>query len=143
MALFRKGYANITANIDSVVISHDIKKVVTEANIQYGFVQVFVPIGTSGVTLLENDPKIFEDYKKWIELHIPATEEKRPERRSSSGRNYAHLRAQLVGVSVQVPIAEGKLQMGSWQEIVLFDFDDKLGRREFYIFVMGEAVQEE
>jgi secondary thiamine-phosphate synthase enzyme len=140
MPVFRKGYANVSANIDTVIVTHDVKRAVTEANLPHGIVLVFVPMGSSGVALLENDPKIYEDYKKWIEAQVPATQEKRPDRKSGSGRNYAHLRAQLVGHSVQIPIAENRLQIGPWQEIVLFDFDDKIGRREFFILVLGEAA---
>lgn len=139
MGLFRRGYVNVTANIDTSVISHDVKRMVTEANLPMGFVQVFVPTGTTAVALLENDPKLYEDFKKWVETQVPATQDKRPERRSGTGRNYAHLRAQLVGHTVQIPIAEGKLQLGPWQEVVFFDFDDKVGRREYYILVSGEG----
>src|SRR5262245_17204348 len=130
MAIFRKGYANVTANTDTIVISHDVKRAVSEANLPFGVVHVFIPVGTAAVAVLENDPKICEDYKKFIETQIPATQEKRPDRRSGSGRNFAHLRAQLIGHSVQIPIAEGKLQIGAWQDVVLFDFDDKIARRE-------------
>lgn len=140
MAIFRKGYANTTANIDTIVITHDVKRAVTEANVPHGIAHVFVPAGSAGVGLFENDPKIYEDYKKWIETQVPATQEKRPERRSGSGRNFAHLRAKLVGNSVQIPIAENKMQMGAWQEVILFDFDDKIGRREYFILVFGEAA---
>ncbi len=140
MAIFKKGYINTTAQIDAVVVSHDVKRAVSEANLPQGLVTVFVPAGSAGVAILENDPKIQEEYKKWVELQVPATAEKRPDRRSGTGRTFAHLRAKLVGVSVHVPLAEGKLQMSPWQEIVLFDFDDKVGRREFFISVMGEAA---
>ncbi len=140
MGLFRKAYASVTAKTDVLPVSFDVKRVVSEANLPFGFAQVFVPVGTAGVTLLENDPKIYEEYKNWIEAQIPASQDKRPDRRSGSGRNYAHLRAQLVGHSLILPIAEGKLQMSPWQEVVLFDFDDKIGRREFFILVSGEAA---
>ncbi|MFO1518934.1 MAG: secondary thiamine-phosphate synthase enzyme YjbQ [bacterium] len=139
MATFRRGYANVTANIDTLVITHDVKRAFSESNLQAGIVLVFMPIGSTGVTLLENDPKIHEDFKKWIETQVPATTEKRPDRRSGSGRSFAHLRAKLVGYSVQIPVAEGKLQMSPWQEVVLYDFDDKIGRREFFILVTGEG----
>lgn len=141
MAIFRRSYANVTANIDTLVISHDVKRAVSEANAAHGLAVVFVPAGTTGIAVLENDPKIYEDYKKWVENQVPATQEKRPDRRSGTGRNFAHLRAQLVGHSTVIPIAEGKLQIGAWQEIVLFDFDDKVGRREFFIQILAEGGQ--
>lgn len=142
MGLFRRCYANVTAQIDTLIVSHDVKKVFAEANVESGLLQVFLPIGTAGVAILENDPKIYEDYKKWVESQVPATNEGRPDRRSGSGRNYAHLRAQLVGHSVQIPIAERKLQMSPWQEVIVFDFDDKIGRREFFISVFSSGGSE-
>ena len=137
MPLFRKGYVNVTEKTDIVVISHDIKRAVTEAKVSQGIVQVFTPLSTTAVALLENDPQIHQAFKQWVEQQIPATSEKRPDRRSGTGRNYAHLRAQIVGHSLQLPIAESKLQIGAWQEVLFFDFDDRIGRREFYLLVQG------
>lgn len=143
MGLFRKAYVNVTSAIDSLLITQDVKRVANEANLSLGIIQVFVPNATSGLALLENDPKIFEDYKKWIETQIPANNEKRPERRSGSGRNFAHLRAQFLAPSLSIPFAESKLQLGSWQEVVLFDFDDKISRREYFILATGESAASE
>lgn len=139
MAVFRKAYVNVTAQTDIIVVSHEVKKAVADAALAFGIAQVFSPVGTIGIAILENDPKIYEDYKKLIEAQIPATQEKRPDRRSFTGRNYSHLRAQMVGHSVQIPIAENKLQLGAWQEVVLFDFDDRICRREFFVLVTGEG----
>lgn len=139
MAVFRKAYVNVTAQTDIIVVSHEVKKAVSDAKVASGIVEVFSPVGTIGIAILENDPKIYEEYKKFIESQIPETKEKRPDRRSFTGRSYSHLRAQMVGHSVQIPIAENKLQLGAWQEVILFDFDDRICRREFFVFVMGEG----
>lgn len=139
MGLFKKAYVNVTTGIDSILITHDVKKAASEAGISLGLVQIFAPHANLGLALLENDPSLLEAYKKWIELQIPASDEKRPDRKSGSGRNYAHLRAQLLNSSISIPFAEGKLQLGPWQEVYLFDFDDKLARREYFILVNGEA----
>jgi len=140
MGLFRKAYVNVTAGVDSVLVTHDVKRVAAEAALSLGIIQVFVPNTTSGLAILENDPKLFEDYKKWIESQVPVSQEKRPERRSGTGKNFAHLRAQFFSSSLSIPFAEGKLQLGAWQEIVFFDFDDKVTRREYFILAMGESA---
>ncbi len=140
MGLFRKGYVNVSSETDSIVITPDIKKLAAECNLSFGFIQVFVPNATSGITILENDPKIYEELKKRLEKQVPPSTEKRPERRSGTGKNEAHLRAQLIGHSVLIPFAEGKLQIGPWQEVVFFDFDDKVSRREFFILASGEGA---
>jgi len=139
MGLFRKAYANLSAGMDAVLITHDVKRAANEAGLSLGLVQIFVPQGCSGLALLENDPSLLQNFKKWIESQVPATAEKRPDRKSGSGRDYAHMRAQILGQSLSIPFAEGKLQLGPWQEVFLFDFDDKVVRREYFILVTGEA----
>ncbi len=140
MGLFRKGYVNVSSSTDAIPITFEVRKTVSESALPFGFVEVFVPNATSAVAILENDPNLYEEYKKWIETQVPANNEKRPDRRSGSGRSFAHIRAQKVGQFVVLPIAEGKLQIGNWQEIVFFDFDDKVSRREYYIIASGEAA---
>ena len=140
MIFLRNYYVNTTQKTDVLVITHDVKRAVRESGVPTGTVNILVPGATAGVTLLENDPKIYEELKSWVEGQIPATGGVRPSRRSGSGRNDAHLRAALIGVTLAIPLQDGKLMMGPWQEVVLFDFDDsKVGRREVTIQVHGDA----
>jgi secondary thiamine-phosphate synthase enzyme len=135
----RNYYVTTTQKTDILVISHDVKRAVRESGIQSGAVHIIVPGATAGVTLLENDPKIYEGLKNWVETQVPASGGSRPTRRSGSGRDDAHLRAALIGPTLTLPLQDGKLMVGPWQEVVLFDFDDsKIGRREFTVQVMGE-----
>lgn len=143
MGLFKKAYVNVSASTDAIVITPDVKRTLQEANLNIGIIEVFSPNTTSAIAILENDPKVFEDYKKWIESQVPASNEKRPERRSGTGRNFAHLRAQCLNTSITIPVADSKLQLGSWQEIVFFDFDDKIARREYFILATGESAAAE
>ncbi len=139
MGLFKKAYANVSSGIDSILITHDVKRAASEANVTLGIVQVFVPHANSALALIENEASVIEAYKKWIEVQVPVIDEKRPERKSGSGRNHAHLQAQLLKQSISIPFADSKLQLGPWQEVFLFDFDDKAGRREYFILVSGES----
>jgi secondary thiamine-phosphate synthase enzyme len=139
MIFLRNYYVNSTAKTDILLITHDVKRAIRESEIQDGVLSVLIPGGTAGVAILENDPKIYEEYKNWVEAQIPAQGGPRPSRKSGSGRNDAHLRAALVGVSAVLPVMTGKLMLGAWQEVVLFDFDDKVGRREITIQIVGEA----
>ena len=135
----RNYYVNSTAKTDIHLITHDVKRALRESGVQNGTVVVLIPGGSAGVTLLEEDPKIHEALKEWLEAQFPTTEGARPSRRSGSGRNSAHLRAALVGVQLCIPVQNGKLMSGLWQEVVLFDFDDKMGRREITIQILQEA----
>lgn len=141
MIFLRNYYVNTTGKTDVLLLTHDVKRSVRESGIPSGVVTVLVPGGTAAVVLLENDPKIHEDLKKWVEAQVPADTGPRPNRRSGSGRNDAHLRAALLGVSVGIPLMDGKLMLGAWQEVVLYDFDDsKVGRREITIQIVGEGA---
>ncbi|HKY64224.1 MAG TPA: secondary thiamine-phosphate synthase enzyme YjbQ [bacterium] len=140
MIFLRNYYVNTTAKVDVLLITHDVKRAVRESGIQSGVITILIPGGTAGVALLENDPKIHEDLKKWIETQVPAETGPRPNRRSGSGRNDAHIRSALIGVSLVLPLMDGKLMIGAWQEVVLYDFDDsKVARREITIQIMGEG----
>ncbi len=140
MIFLRNYYVNTTAKVDVLLITHDVKRAVRESGIQTGLITILIPGGTAGVALLENDPKIHEDLKKWVETQVPADPGPRPSRRSGSGRNDAHLRAALIGVSVGIPLMDGKVMLGAWQEVVLYDFDDsKVTRREITIHIIGEG----
>jgi len=141
MNFVRNYYVTTTQKTDILLVTHDVRRAVRESNIASGLVTVFIPGSTAGVAILENDPKIHEEYKKWVEGQIPEAGGPRPNRRSGSGRNEAHLRAALIGVSVSIPLMDGKLMIGAWQEVVLYDFDDgKVGRREITVQIVGDAA---
>lgn len=140
MIFLRNYYVNTTQKTDVLVITHDVKRAVRESGIPSGTVNILIPGATAGVTLLESDPKIYEGLKNWVEGQFPAIPGARPSRRSGSGKDEAHLRAALIGLTLAIPLQDGKLMTGAWQEVVLFDFDDsKVGRREITIQIQGDA----
>lgn len=132
-------YLNSTAHIDLHLVTHELKGAIQASGTQEGMAIVLVPGGTAGVTLLEEGREIHEAYRDWIVQQVPASEGARSHRRSGSGATHAHLRAALVGFQVSIPVQGGKPHLGTWQEVVLLDFDDKIGRREVTIQVMGEG----
>jgi secondary thiamine-phosphate synthase enzyme len=135
----RNYYVSSTAKVDFRVITPEVKQAIRESAVQDGVLTVLIPGATAGVALLEGDPKIQEEYLKWVQAQIPEGEGPRPNRRSGTGRNSAHLRAALVGAQLTLPLAGGKLMTGPWQDVVLFDFDDKGGRLEITIQILGEG----
>lgn len=139
MMFLRNYYVNSTAKTDIHLITHDVKRAIRESEIQNGTLTLLIPGATAGVALLEEDPKIHEAYKEWVESQIPDSEGSRPNRRSGTGKASAHLRAALIGLSLTLPVQDGKLMTGSWQEIVLYDFEDKIGRREITIQILGDG----
>lgn len=135
----RNYYVPSTGKAEFRVITPEVKQAIRESGAQNGILTILIPGATAGVLLLEGDPKIFEEYLKWVLAQVPETEGSRPNRRSGSGKSHAHLRAALVGVQLTLPLAGGKLGNGPWQEVVLFEFDDKVGRREIIVQILGEG----
>lgn len=135
-------YLNSTSGMDILNATHDVKRALRESQILNGVVTVFLPGSACGVALLENDPKVQEGVRDLTVSFIPNSGEVRPVRKSGTGRVEGHLRGALLSQSVQIPVKDGRLLLGPWQEVVVFDFDDKGGRREVVIHVMGEGPPE-
>lgn len=139
LMFLRNYYVPSTEKAEFRLITNELKQAIRESGVQNGLLTVLVPGATAGVVLLEGDLKVQEEYLQWVLSQIPESTGIRPTRRSGSGRNSAHLRAALVGVQLTLPLAGGKLMCGSWQEVVLLDFDDKVGRREITVQILGEG----
>ncbi|MBI2340766.1 MAG: YjbQ family protein [Deltaproteobacteria bacterium] len=134
-------YLNTTKGIDILNATVDVKRAFKESQVSNGLLTVYVPGGTAGVAILENDPAIQKEYKNLIASFVGNPAGARPARRSGSGHAEAHLRASFLARSVIIPVKDGKLLLGPWQEVIVFDFDDKIGRREVCIHVMGEGAE--
>jgi secondary thiamine-phosphate synthase enzyme len=143
MIFLRNYYVNTTGKTDVLNITHDVKRALRESGIANGSVTILIPGATAGVALLEGDPKIQAAYRDWVETQVPASEGIRPNRRSGTGKDSAHLRAAIVGLNMVLPVQGGKLMIGPWQEVTLLDFEDKAGRREITIQVAGDSPSEE
>ncbi|MCP5468651.1 MAG: YjbQ family protein [Deltaproteobacteria bacterium] len=142
MVIFlRDYYVNTSAKPDILLITHDVKRALRESDVQNGVINILIPGATGGVTLLEADPKIHEEFRDWVLNQIPESPGKRPSRRSGAGKNSAHLQAAVVGPHLSLPVQDGRLMIGHWQEVILFDFDDRIGRREIRIQVIGEGAK--
>jgi len=96
-----------------------------------------VPGSTAAVTTIEFEPGAVEDLKRAIERLAPADGEFAHNLRWGDGNGYAHVRAALLGPSLTVPIANGALATGTWQQIVLLDFDNRPRRRKVLLQATG------
>ncbi len=126
MIHLHKAYLNTTQEIDTLNATHDLKRALRDSQIVDGVVVVFLPAGGAGVLILENNQSIRDGIKKMI-LSLVSREE-------------APLISAFCPPSVTIPLKEGKLMMGAWQEVWVFDFEKKTGRREVLIQVMGEGA---
>lgn len=137
-----KTYFNTTAKVDFFNATHDVKRALRESKVQNGVVTILVPGATAAILLLENDPTIHENVRDLVVSFVPKEGVTRPERRSGSGRLSSHLQAALLPKSISILVQEARLMIDAWQEVIVFDFDDKVARREVFIQVMGEGTEE-
>lgn len=106
---------------------------------RHGQALVFVPGSTAGVTTIEYEPGLLEDLPAAFERIAPRGMRYRHEEAWHDGNGHAHVRASLLGPSLVVPFRDGALLLGTWQQIVLVDFDNRPRKREVVVQLSGEA----
>lgn len=121
---------------------HDItpqaRKFLGSSGISNGLFTVIVPGSTAGITTIEYESGAVNDLKKAIDRLAPQTIHYDHDARWEDGNGFAHVRAALVGPSLSVPVVDGELQLGTWQQIVLVDFDNRPRTREVITQIVGE-----
>lgn len=120
-------------NTDIVDITDQIIKTVEKNKIKNGIVSLFVKGSTASLTTIEADKNLYEDLRVALEEIIPMKRDWRHHRTWGDDNGGSHLRASLIGPSLTIPIVDGKLTLGTWQKIVLIDFDTSPRQREVYI----------
>ena len=115
-----------------------IQDFVQSSEMSDGIVAVFVPGSTAGITTIEFERGVIEDLKKAVERMAPQNIHYDHDARWGDGNGFAHVRAALVGPSLSVPFAAKQLRLGTWQQIVLVDFDNRARNREIFVQVVGE-----
>jgi secondary thiamine-phosphate synthase enzyme len=119
-------------------ITEDVRAAVTESGITAGTATVFVPGSTGGVTTIEFEPGCVEDLGACLERLAPRGVDCAHEAAWHDGNGHSHVRAALLGPSLTVPVVDGGLTLGTWQQIVFVDFDNRPRRRELIVQVVGE-----
>ena len=103
-----------------------------------GTVTVFCPGSTCSVTTIEYESGVVRDLQKALERLVPSDVPYDHDRRWGDGNGFSHVRAALMKPSLSLPLSEGRLLLGTWQQIVLLDFDNRKRRREIVVQVVGE-----
>ncbi len=123
---------------DIIDITAKVQEQVQKEKIQRGLASLFVSGSTASLTTIEYEPGLIEDLKEFLEKFIPSNKKYHHDDRWGDNNGFSHLRASLLGPSLQVPIDNGQLLLGTWQQIVLLDFDNRPRRREILVQLMGE-----
>ena len=132
LELSSKGFSDI------LDITASVEQVVGESGIGAGLVNVSVIGSTASVSTIEYEPALVEDVKEQLEKFIPHNLASRHSATWGDDNGFSHIRATLMGPSTTLPIAEGRIVLGTWQQIVVIDHDNRPRKRRIRIQVVGE-----
>ncbi|MBI2908626.1 MAG: YjbQ family protein [Chloroflexi bacterium] len=138
MVITREFAVNTRGNCDISEVTHLVSQAVGDSGVANGTVTIFIPGSTAGVTTVEYEPGLVADLEAAFERLAPRGIGYRHDARWGDGNGHAHVRASLLGPSLVIPFASGKLILGAWQQIVVIDFDNRPRRRQVVLQIMGE-----
>ena len=120
-----------------VDLTEGVRRVVAQAGVQVGVATVFGQGSTVAVTTIEYEPGAVQDLGAALERLLPAAGDYAHNRLNADTNAHAHLRAALIGASESIPIVDGELVLGTWQQVVLADFDERPRTRTVHVHVAG------
>jgi secondary thiamine-phosphate synthase enzyme len=120
-----------------VDLTQGVLAVVRQSEVEHGLVSVFVTGSTAGVTTMEYEPGGVQDLQQTLERLVPRARDYAHNVMNGDDNAHAHLRASLVGPSETVPLVGSRLVLGTWQQVVLIDFDTRPRRREIHVQVLS------
>ncbi len=125
-------------NCEIIDITPQVARQVAETNINNGTATIFVTGSTAGVSTIEFESGLLSDFKSMWERNVPQNIHYDHDRAWGEGNGYSHVRASLLGASLVVPFNDKRLSLGTWQQVVLVDFDNRPRSRQIIVQIMGE-----
>ncbi len=119
-------------------ITRQVANAVRESGLRAGIVTVFTPSSTSALTTIEYESGCLSDLNRLMDEIIPPDRDYKHNLRWGDGNGHSHIRASLLGPSLTVPFVDGRLTLGTWQQIVFCDFDNRSRHRELVVQIIGE-----
>jgi secondary thiamine-phosphate synthase enzyme len=139
MAVVTKTFSIKTkGDTDILDITNQVREALEETPLKNGILTVFVPGSTAGITTTEYEPGMLQDLPATFERLIPKGGEYKHNLTWGDGNGYSHVRAALLKSFFTVPFVEGKMILGTWQQIILIDFDNRRRQREIVVQLIGE-----
>jgi secondary thiamine-phosphate synthase enzyme len=129
---------NTRGNTDMIDITPHVTNAVAETGVNDGLVTIFCPSSTSGLTTIEFESGALNDLRRLYDEIIDPNRHYEHNARWGDGNGHAHVRSALVGPSLSVPIVSGRLTLGTWQQIVYIDFDNRSRQRRLIVQVIGD-----
>jgi secondary thiamine-phosphate synthase enzyme len=123
---------------DILDVTEDVAKAMVESSLKNGVVTIFVPGSTGALTTIEYEPGLLKDLPNVLERVAPKRLEYEHERRWHDGNGHSHVRASIIGPCLTVPFVNGRLTLGTWQQIVFLELDVHSRNRQLILQIMGE-----
>ncbi|MBI2838621.1 MAG: YjbQ family protein [Acidobacteria bacterium] len=119
-------------------ITGQVAGIIGQAGLRNGNVTLFVPGSTAGLTTIEYEEGVLTDMHELMERMVPSGTAYHHDAAWGDGNGFSHLRASLIGPSLTIPFSGGKMCLGTWQQVVFMDFDNRPRRRELVCQLIGE-----
>lgn len=123
---------------DIIDLTSNLKSAIHDAKIVSGVATVFVPGSTAGLTTIEYEPGLLKDVPQLMERLVPSDRSYQHDETWHDGNGFSHLRSALIGPNVTVPFVNRELLLGTWQQVVLLDFDNRPRSRRVIFQIMGD-----
>lgn len=123
---------------DIIDITDRVVSIVEQSKIENGIVTVFCPGSTAAVTTIEYESGVLEDLKRAIEALAPSNQPYEHDKRWGDGNGFSHVRAALLKPSLSIPLIQSRLALGTWQQVVFIDFDNRGRQRTVIVQVVGD-----
>lgn len=125
-------------NCDIIDITAKIEDTIKSLKAKEGICVLSCPSSTVGITTIEYEPELLKDFKELMEKLVPSNRLYRHDRVWGEANGFSHLRSTLINPFLTIPIENGKLLLGTWQQIVFIDFDNRPREREIVIKVIEQ-----
>lgn len=129
---------NTSGHADMIDITPQVNNCVSESGLENGIVTIFCPSSTSGLTTIEYESGCLSDLERLFNEIVDPNRNYAHNAKWGDGNGHSHVRAALLGPSLTVPFVSGRLTLGTWQQIIFVDFDNRTRRRELVLQVIGE-----
>ena len=130
-------HCQTSGNTDVIDITPQVTEALRNSGIKEGVVFLFVSGSTAALTTIEYEQGVVNDLIRTIEKIAPQNISSQHNLRWGDGNGYSHVRASLLGPSLNIPVTNKKLLVGAWQQIILLDFDNRPREREVVVQIIG------
>ena len=128
---------NTKGNADIQDLTDQIAEIVSNCELNNGTVTIFCPSSTSGLTTIEYESGALSDLRRLFDEIVPGNREYAHNERWHDGNGHSHVRAALLGPSITIPFVHGQLTLGTWQQVIYVDFDNRPRQRKLIVQLIG------